>query len=114
MSVQFVRETIETGYPLRATPQQTAVEAEMLLPGGLRDEVRILYTDAIAAEASAENTGRSVNVSGRVIFRALYAQGDLTRVRMAESVSDFSRALHVIGRKRNSFILWYLFTHRRG
>lgn len=95
MGVQFVRENIEMGRALRATPQQTAVETEILLPGGLRDEVRVLYTDAAAGGLQAENTGNRVNVSGRVTFRALYAQGDLTRVRSAEATSDFSRALLV-------------------
>ena len=95
MSVQFVRETIETGQALRAVPQQTAVEAEILLPGGLRDEVRILYTDALPQAVTAENVGNRVNVGGRMLFRALYAQGDLTRVKTAETVSDFTRALTV-------------------
>lgn len=95
MSVQFVRETIETGSILRATPQQTAVEGEILLPGGLRDEVKVLYTDAAVLSTAAENTGSRVSVSGRVIFRALYAQGDLTRIKAAEASADFSRALTV-------------------
>jgi len=95
MSVQFVREMIETGHILRATPQQATVEGELLLPGGLRDEVRVLHTDAAVLSAAAENTGGRVHVSGRVQFRALYAQGDLTRVKAAETTSDFTRALTV-------------------
>jgi len=95
MSVRFDRENIETGRALRATPQQMAVEGEILLPGGLRDEVRVLHTDAEACALQTENTGNRVTVSGRVAFHVLYAQGDLTRVRSAETLSDFSRALTV-------------------
>ena len=39
--------------------------------------------------------GNRLTVSGRVNFRALYAQGDLTRVRCAEGSGDFSRVLTI-------------------
>ena len=93
MSVRMKRETIEAGSLLRAQPQQVTVEAEATLPGGLRDEVLLLYTDAQALPLSAESVGGRVNVNGRVVFRTLYAQGDLTRVRSAEEMRDFSRQL---------------------
>ena len=93
MSVRMKRETIEAGSLLRAQPQQVTVEAEATLPGGLRDEVLLLYTDAQALPLSAESVGGRVNVNGRVVFRTLYAQGDLTRVRSVEEMRDFSRAL---------------------
>lgn len=95
MSVQFVKETVRTSSPVRAVPQQTAVEAEVVLPGGLRDEVRVLYTDAQAVPQLCEVSGGRATVSGRVDFRVLYAQGDLTRVKVAEASRDFSRALNV-------------------
>ena len=84
MSVRMKKELIEGGMQLRAAPQQFAVEAEAALPGGLRDEVRLFYTEAQAEPAQAEAVGNRLTVSGRVNFRALYAQGDLTRVRCAE------------------------------
>ncbi len=95
MSVQFVKEAVSTMSPVRAQPQQMAVEAEAALPGGLRDEVRVMYTDARAVPQLCEANGGRVTVSGRVDFRVLYAQGDLTRVKVAEASRDFSRALTV-------------------
>lgn len=93
MSVRIRRETIASGGILRALPQNTAVEAEAALPGGLRDEVRVFYTAASAVPVSAEAVGGKLHVGGRVLFRALYAQGDLTRVRAVEATSDFTRQL---------------------
>jgi len=93
MSVRMKRETIESGSLLRAAAQQTTVEAEATLPGGLRDEVLLFYTEAQALPLGAEASGSRVTVNGRVIFRALYAQGDLTRVRSVEEMRDFSRQL---------------------
>lgn len=93
MSVRIRRETIEAGSLLRAAAQQTVVEAEAALPGGLRDEVLLFYTEAQAFPLGAEAVGNRVTVSGRVAFRALYAQGDLTHVRSVEEMRDFTRQL---------------------
>jgi len=71
MSVRMKKELIEGGMQLRAAPQQFAVEAEAALPGGLRDEVRLFYTEAQAEPAQAEAVGNRLTVSGRVNFRAL-------------------------------------------
>lgn len=95
MSLRIKKETMESALLLRAAPQQTSVEAEAALPGGLRDEVRLLYTQAQVEPAQAEAVGNRLTVSGRVRFHTLYAQGDLTRVRCAEAVGDFSRALTI-------------------
>ena len=93
MNVPMKRETIKASGRLRAQPQQASVEAEAALPGGLRDEVLLFYTEAQALPLTAETVGDRVNVSGRVAFRALYSQGDLTRVRSVEESRDFSRSL---------------------
>ena len=102
MSVRMRRETIEAGSLLRAQPQQASVEAEATLPGGLRDDVLLFHTEAPVLPLSAEAAGNRVNVSGRVAFRALYAQGDLTRVRSIEEMRDFSRALTVDSRETSA------------
>lgn len=57
--------------------------------------MRLFYTEAQAEPAQAEAVGNRLTVSGRVNFRALYAQGDLTRVRCAEGSGDFSRVLTI-------------------
>lgn len=95
MNVPMKKETIKAGSPLRAAAQQAEVEAEAALPGGLRDEVLLFYTEAQALPLSAETLGDRVTVNGRVVFRALYSQGDLTRVRSVEEMRDFSRQLTV-------------------
>ena len=94
MSIQLVKETVISASALQAAPQQTTVEAEVMLPGGLRDEVRVLYADARAVPQVCEASAGRVTVSGRVDFFALYAQGDLTRVKAAQVSHDFSRALN--------------------
>ena len=93
MSVQLEKENVISTYPVRAVPQQMEIEAEVTLPGGLRDEVRILYADAVATPQACEGNGGRVTVSGTVDFHVLYAQGDLTRVKAAEARGDFSRTL---------------------
>ncbi len=93
MNVPMKRETIKASGRLRVQLQQASVEAEAALPGGLRDEVLLFYTEAQALPLTAETVGDRVNVSGRVAFRALYSQGDLTRVRSVEESRDFSRSL---------------------
>ena len=95
MDVRLRRENLVSGGQLRAQPQQVSVEAEATLPGGLRDEVLLFHTQARALPLQAEAAGNRVTVSGRVIFQALYSQGDLTRVRSVEEMRDFSRALTV-------------------
>lgn len=102
MSVQFVKEAVCTMSPVRAKPQQMTVEAEAALPGGLRDEVRVLYTGARAVPQLCEVSGGRVTVSGRMDFCVLYAQGDLTRVKVAEVSRDFSRALTVSAGAENA------------
>lgn len=93
MSVELKREVIKTYRLVNAAEQTVGVEGEAVLPGGLRDEVRVFYTAAKAIPLVAEAVGNRVTVSGKVDFEALYAQGDLTHVRAAETSSDFSRQL---------------------
>lgn len=102
MSVRLKRETIEAGSLLRAQPQQVTVETETTLPGGLRDDVLLFHSEAQVLPLSAETVGGRVSVNGRVVFRALYAQGDLTRVRSAEEMKDFSRQLTVAAQETSA------------
>lgn len=95
MSIQLVKETVVTGSAAQAAAQQMTVEAEALLPGGLRDEVRVLHVAARAVPLGCEVSGGRAMISGRVDFHALYAQGDLTRVKVAEVRKEFSRALNI-------------------
>ena len=57
MNVPMKREAVKAASPLRAQAQQMTVEAEAALPGGLRDEVLLFYTEAKALPLSAEAVG---------------------------------------------------------
>ena len=72
---------------------QTAVEGEITLPGGLREEARVLYAEAMAVVESIEAQQDQVTVSGRVIFRALYTQGDPDKPQAMEAGADFTHSL---------------------
>ena len=75
------------------------MEAEATLPGGLRDDVLLFHTEAQVLPMAAEAVSNRVTVSGRVAFRALYAQGDLTRVRSIKESREFSRPLTIEARE---------------
>ena len=91
--MELIRENMETEQVIAAKPTQVSVEAEVALPGGLREEARVYYADAAAAVNGGELTGSRVTADGRVTFHVLYAQGDLSRVRALETTADFSQAL---------------------
>ena len=46
MEMQWIRENMETEQIISAKPTQVTVETEVALPGGLREEARVYYTDA--------------------------------------------------------------------
>ena len=93
MEIQWIRENMETEQVISAKPTQVSVEAEVALPGGLREEARVYYADASAAVNGGELTGSRVTADGRVTFHVLYAQGDLSRVEAMEASADFSQAM---------------------
>ena len=93
MEMQWIRENMETEQMIAAKPTQVSVEAEVALPGGLREEARVYYADASAAVNGGELTGSRVTADGRVTFHVLYAQGDLAHVDALETSADFSQAL---------------------
>lgn len=95
MEMQWIRENMETEQLIAAKPTQTVVEAEVALPGGLREDARVYYADASAVVNGGETTGSRVTADGRVTFHVLYAQGDLAHVRALEAGADFSQALPV-------------------
>ena len=93
MDLQLIREHMETEQVLSAKPTQTVVETEVALPGGLREEARVLLADASAVVNGGELAGSRVSADGRVTFHVLYAQGDLTQIKGIEVTSDFSQSL---------------------
>ena len=93
MEIKWIRENMETETMIAAKPTQVTVETEVALPGGLREEARIYYADAVAAVNGGELTGSRVAADGRVTFHVLYAQGDLSRVSALEASADFTQSL---------------------
>ncbi|MBQ8654374.1 MAG: DUF3794 domain-containing protein [Clostridia bacterium] len=76
---------------------QTTVEGEITLPGGLREEARVLEAGGMAVIDAAEALQDRVTVSGRVIFHALYTQGDPGKVSAMEATADFTHLLEAPG-----------------
>ena len=76
---------------------QAVVEGDVALPGGLREETRVLTCEAMAtaARTSAEN-GRVV-LDGKTVFHILYTQGDPTRVNALEASADFTHSSDISG-----------------
>ncbi len=93
MEMQWIRENMETEQIIAARPTQVTVEAEVALPGGLREEARVYYTDATVQVNGGELAGSRITADGRVNFHVLYAQGDLAHVNALEASADFSQAM---------------------
>ena len=76
---------------------QAVVEGEVALPGGLREETRVLASEAMAVlERSSAENGR-VQLDGKVAFHVLYTQGDPTKVQALEASADFSHTADIPG-----------------
>lgn len=76
---------------------QAVVEGEVALPGGLREETRVLSCEAMAvAERSSAENGRVV-LDGKVTFHVLYTQGDPTKISALEAGADFTHTADIPG-----------------
>ena len=76
---------------------QAVVEGEITLPGGLREEARVLSAGGMAVVEGMESQQDRVVVTGRVIFHALYTQGDPDKLQSIEASADFTHTLDVPG-----------------
>lgn len=97
MEVQLIREGIRLEQPLGVARAEAVVDGDVTLPGGLREEARVLAAKAVAAVEKAEPMNDHVNVRGRVVFHVLYTQGDPTKVNAIEASADFSQLLDLPG-----------------
>ena len=93
MEMQWIRENMETEQIISARPTQVTVEAEVALPGGLREEARVYYADGSVQVNGGELAGSRVTADGRVTFHVLFAQGDLAHISALEASADFSQAM---------------------
>lgn len=76
---------------------QAVVEGDAALPGSMRDAVTVLAVHAQVVVDRAQAQSDQIGVNGQVSFHVLYTQGDLTRVQVLETGSDFSDALSAPG-----------------
>ena len=76
---------------------QAVVEGEVALPGGLREETRVLSAEAMAVlDRSLADSGR-VTADGKVTFHVLYTQGDPTRINALEASAEFTHPTEISG-----------------
>lgn len=76
---------------------QAVVEGEIALPGGLREETRVLLSEAMAVLENASAEAGKVTAEGRVTFHVLYTQGDPTRISALEASADFTHPVEMEG-----------------
>lgn len=89
MDMQLIREDLRLEQPLGTGHASAVVTGDVTLPGGLREETRVLAAMADVAVERAEPAQGRVNVRGRVVFRVLYTQGDPSKVNAVEASADF-------------------------
>lgn len=91
--VEWIRDHLETEQTFYARPTQITVETEAPLPGGLREEAKVFYVTAQVNMGGGELAGNRITADGKVNFRVLYAQGELSRVSFLEAAADFSQVM---------------------
>lgn len=89
MDAELRKETLLLEMPTRPAVTNATVEGEIALPGGLREETRVLHADAMAVINSAEALQDRTSMTGRVVFHVLYTQGDHETIRAVEASADF-------------------------
>lgn len=76
---------------------QAVVEGEVALPGGLREETRVLSAEAMCVAEKADAFSGRADVEGKVIFHVLYTQGDPTHISALEASAEFTHPIDIEG-----------------
>lgn len=97
MDMRLVKESIQLEQPTGQGESQAVVEGEITLPGGLREEARVLHAGGMAVIENVEAMQDRVSVMGRMVFHALYTQGDHSRVNAMEATADFTHVMELPG-----------------
>ena len=97
LEMQLIRENVDMEQPLGIARTRATVEGEVTLPGGLREETRVLNAHSMAVVEGAEALTDRVSVSGRVVFHVLYTQGDPSKVNVIEAAADFTHLCEMNG-----------------
>jgi len=97
MDMHALREQVWLEQPLGRAETRATVEGEVTLPGGLREEARVLLADCAPVVEGCEAMQDRTHVSGRALFRVLYTQGDPSRVQVMETTADFTHPCELPG-----------------
>lgn len=97
MEMRLMKENIQMEQPVGRAEAHTLVEGDITLPGGLREEARVLHAGAMAVVEHTEAMQDRLSVMGKVMFHALYTQGDPTNVCVMEATADFAQHLDLPG-----------------
>lgn len=97
MDMRTMKENIQLEQPTGRARGQAVVAGEITLPGGLREEARILHAGGMVVVDSVEAMQDRVSIAGKVVFHTLYTQGDHTRVNGMEATADFTHMLDMPG-----------------
>lgn len=97
MNMRLVKENIQLEQPTGRGQSQAVVEGEITLPGGLREEARVLHAGGMAVIENVEAMQDRVSVTGKVVFHTLYSQGDHSRVNAMEVTADFTHMMDMPG-----------------
>ena len=96
-TMQLLTEDIPMERFVGAATTQAMVEGEIALPGGLREETRILGCDAMAVVDACEPQSDRLNIGGKVIFHVLYTQGDPTQPSSLELSAEYAHTQELEG-----------------
>lgn len=97
MEIRLLKENIQMERLAASGRGQTVVEGEITLPGGLREEARVLHAGGMAVIDTVESLQDKASVSGKVSFHAMYTQGDPGKVQAIEATADFTCMLEMTG-----------------
>ena len=97
MELRLMKENIQMEQPVGAAQSQAVVEGEITLPGGLREEAHVLAAQGMALIESVETMQDRASVTGKVVFHALYTQGDPEKVHAIEAGADFTHLMELPG-----------------
>lgn len=96
MDGTVLRENVEIERLAAEAVEQTLVEGEVALPGGIREEATVLGCEARLVISSVEPQADRLAMDGTVVFQVLYRQGDST-VRVLEANCAFSHLTEMEG-----------------
>ncbi|MDR1569458.1 MAG: DUF3794 domain-containing protein [Oscillospiraceae bacterium] len=94
--MEILRNNVAIERLISEANEQTVVDGEVALPGGIRDEAHILHTDARLSLEDAQVLQDRIAINGTVVFQILYTQGD-SRPRALEASSTFTHQIALPG-----------------